>query len=428
MRGFLGASFRSFIGRLTGALSALFASYSITSSLTIGESGLFFLSLGFAIFFSHILKFGLDTFVLKKCSILASESRHGDFLSMVLACAFISIVGSLLFYATTHVAEWLGVYEYTRYVILIFPAAIAMALMGIIAHSLHSMSFVFTGTITSTSINYVLLSLFVWTLSPADAVEAIMYFSAGCFIALAVQFVVAALLFHRKGFTFSKLREARLLRFDHHEIFRTTVPLWIVVISQQLNQWGAQFISSVYVEEGDLALLAIAMRIALIVSMILTSVNMVVSPKFASLYHAGEIDKIEAVLLRSLKLLTVVSVLVFTFIIFFGGDLLRVFGPQYVEARVMLSILVCGQLVNALTGPSGRLLMMSGFEKDIRNSSLVVTVLGLCLAFVLVRWYGVVGAAVATAVTISAQNIFLAYLVKSRVNISLLKVYANIFR
>ena len=72
--------------------------------------------------------------------------------------------------------------------------------------------------------------------------------------------------------------------------------------------------------------------------------------------------------------------------------------------------------------------MMSGFEKDFRNSSIVVTILGLVLAFVLIRWYGVYGAATATAITVASQNIFLAYLVKSRIQINLLKIYANLFR
>jgi len=91
MQGFLGASFRSFSGRIIGAFSALVASFAVTSSLSITESGLFFLSLGFAIFFSHFLKFGLDTYVLKACSIFLSESKHSDFLSLVLASSLICI-------------------------------------------------------------------------------------------------------------------------------------------------------------------------------------------------------------------------------------------------------------------------------------------------------------------------------------------------
>ncbi len=428
MQGFLGASFRSFTGRIVGAFSALVASFAIASSLTIEESGLFFLGLGFSIFFAQILKFGLDTYALKKCSIFLAESRPSDFVSMVLASCLLCITGSLLAYLLSYLVQLADVYQYARLLVLGFPAAIAMALMGIIAHSLHAMGYLFIGTVTNIALNYVLFSLCVWLFEPADAIGSLWYFTACCFVALFVQIVATAVLYKRSGVGLVQWQQSRLSHFDHRDAFTTTIPLWIVVISQQLNLWGAQFISSVHVTESDIALLAIAMRVALVVPMLLTSVNLVVSPKFAAYYHAGEIDKVEEVLQKSVKLLAIVSTAVFCVVIFFGDNLLGIFGPQYVEARVLLSILVCGQLVNALTGPSGRLLLMSGFEKDFRNTSLVVTAAGLALAYILARTYGVYGAAVATAVTIGAQNIFLAYLVKKRVNISILKVYANIFR
>ena len=426
MQNFLGASFRSFSGRIIGAFSALVASFSITSSLTIDESGLFFLGLGFAIFCSHILKFGLDTYVLKKCAIFLSESMRGDFLALLLSSFLICIAGSLLFYLLSHIVQWLAVYEYSRYVVLAVPAAIAMALLGILAHSLHATGFVFIATVTNIALNYILFSVCIWLLNPTDAVEALKYFVASCVLALIIQVVISVLLFLRTGFVLPELFSSGLPRADYDEMYRTAVPLWLVVISQQLNMWGAQFVSSVYVEKADLALLAIAMRLAMVVPMIMTSVNLVVSPQFASLYHRGEIDKIREVLQKSLTLLGIVSLLVFATVLLFGDDLLRIFGSQYVEARVLLTILVCGQLFNAMTGPCGRLLMMSGYEKDIRNSSIVVAVLGLCLAFVLVRFYGIYGAALATAVTVATQNLYLAYLVNSRLKISLVKIYSNI--
>lgn len=428
MRGFLGAAFRSFAGRILGALSALIGAYSVTTSLSVADSGLFFLSLGFAIFFSHFLRFGLDNFVLKKCAIYLSECSYKNFLSIVAVSALVCIAGSMLIYLILFLSDGVITYKYMEYLLLVFPAAIAIALLGIIAHSLHAAGFVFTGAVTNTSLHYLIFSAFVWLLSPDNAADVIQLFIFACYSTLLIQIAAALFVYTISGIKFSQWKQVQVLDVDYQEIYRTTLPLWMVVIAQQLNQWGAQFISSVYVAEEDLALLAIAMRIALLVPMILTAVNMVVSPKFAALYHKGEIEETERVLASSLKLLAAVSLFVFFVMVLFGDNVLAIFGTQYIEAAELLTILVCGQLINAMTGPSGKLLMMSGFEKDVRNSSMIVTVLGLALALVLTSMFGVYGAAIATALTISTQNLAFAWLVKYRLNISLLRIYSRWFK
>ena len=428
MRGFLGAAFRSFAGRILGALSALIGAYSVTTSLSVADSGLFFLSLGFAIFFSHFLRFGLDNFVLKKCAIYLSECSYKNFLSIVAVSALVCIAGSMLIYLILFLSDGVITYKYMEYLLLVFPAAIAIALLGIIAHSLHAAGFVFTGAVTNTSLHYLIFSAFVWLLSPDNAADVIQLFIFACYSTLLIQSAAALFVYTISGIKFSQWKQVQVLDVDYQEIYRTTLPLWMVVIAQQLNQWGAQFISSVYVAEEDLALLAIAMRIALLVPMILTAVNMVVSPKFAALYHKGEIEETERVLASSLKLLAAVSLFVFFVMVLFGDNVLAIFGTQYIEAAELLTILVCGQLINAMTGPSGKLLMMSGFEKDVRNSSMIVTVLGLALALVLTSMFGVYGAAIATALTISTQNLAFAWLVKYRLNISLLRIYSRWFK
>ena len=427
MGGFLGAAFRSFSGRILGAASALVAAYSVTSNLSISDSGLFFLSLGFAIFFAHLLTLGLDNFVLKKCAIYLNERSYPEFLSIVLVSVLACIAGSILIYLILHASDWFVTYKYMNYLLLIFPAGVAAALLGIIAHSLHASGFVFTGALTNTSLHYILFSIFIWHFSPPNVNEVIKLFTMACFVTLAIQIAVAFFLYTIKGIRFAEWKNVQLFSVDYQEVYRTALPLWMIIIAQQLNQWGAQFISSVHVAEADLALLAIAMRIALLVPMVLVAVNMVVSPKFAAHFHRGEMKETEEVLAKSLKLLAAVCSFIFLIIILFGSDVLGIFGKQYMEAAALLSILVCGQLVNGLTGPCGKLLLMSGFEKDVRNTSIIVTAIGLLLAFVLVANYGVYGAAISTALTIATQNIAIAYIVKHRLGINLLKIYSNFF-
>ena len=428
MREFLGAAFRSFSGRLLGAASALVASYAVTSNLSVADSGLFFLSLGFTIFFSHVLRFGLDSLVMKRCAICLSEGDRRGFLTIVSASVLICLAGSALLYAGVYVSGLAVRYEYLDYLLLAYPAAILTALLGIVGHSLHSSGYVFVGAATNLALHYVLFTLYVYVFGPSDASGFIRTLIAACGSAFAVQSAIALFAYAKRGIGPSEWRGLGTLGLDYREIFGTTLPFWIIVIAQQLNQWSSQFISSVHVGERDLALLAIAARLALLVPMILTAVNMVVSPRFAAHHHRGESDKTEHVLADSLKVLSAVSLLVFLVMVAFGDDVLHVFGEQYVEAAGLLFVLVCGQLINSLTGPCGKLLMMSGFEKDVRNSSVVVALLALPVTFYLAARHGVYGAAVSTALTISVQNLVLAWTVHRRLDMNLLSIYFGFFR
>ena len=159
----------------------------------------------------------------------------------------------------------------------------------------------------------------------SNAAEGIFLFSVACFSALLIQISIALYIYTLKGIKAAEWREVQIQHVDYREIFSTTLPLWMVVIAQQMNQWGAQFISSAHVAEAELALLAIAMRIATLVPMILTAVNMVVSPKFAAHFHKGEIAETEDVLAKSLKLLAAVSLLVFVVMLTFWERLSLLF-------------------------------------------------------------------------------------------------------
>lgn len=428
MQGFLAASVRSVAGRVMGAMGALLSSYAVAQTLPIQESGLFFLSLGFAIFFSHALRFGLDSFALKKCAIFLTDARQHDFLSLVIACVLVSFCGGLLLFGLAQVFALLPLYEHATYLARALPAAMALAVVGVVANSLHAMGFVFTATVTDVALHYLLFSACLWWFPPTNATEALLYFAVCCVLVLCLQAFIAMGLYIRRGIALSGNLSKRLSAVDYREMYLTALPIWVIVIAQQFNMWGSQFISSAHVPEEDLAVLAVANRIAMVVPMMLIAINMVVSSGFASHYHKGELDKVEEILKSSLKLLSVASLAVFAVILLFGTDLLRVFGEEYTEARLILSILVCGQLVNAMTGPSGRLLLMSGFEKDFRNSTLLVTAAGLVLAVILVTHYGIYGAAVATAITVATQNLALAHLVHKRVQINVLGLYTSMFK
>ena len=77
-------------------------------------------------------------------------------------------------------------------------------------------------------------------------------------------------------------------------------------------------------------------------------------------------------------------------------------------------ILLLGQIVNVVSGSVGNLLNMSGNEKDLNNVAILAGILVTILNFSLIPVFGVLGAAISTAIAISFQNISAAFYVKKR--------------
>jgi O-antigen/teichoic acid export membrane protein len=75
-------------------------------------------------------------------------------------------------------------------------------------------------------------------------------------------------------------------------------------------------------------------------------------------------------------------------------------------------------LINIGTGAVGLLLTMSGYEKIQSRIAIISMFLNLLLNFVLIKYFGATGVAIATALTIAGENITRVYFVKKKLGIS----------
>ena len=77
----------------------------------------------------------------------------------------------------------------------------------------------------------------------------------------------------------------------------------------------------------------------------------------------------------------------------------------------MLAILAVGQFINVVTGSVGWILIMCGYERMMRNNIVICAALSVGLNLLLVPRFGVIGAALATAITLSLQMLIAAVMV-----------------
>ena len=163
---------------------------------------------------------------------------------------------------------------------------------------------------------------------------------------------------------------------------------------------------------------AVAKKGAELITFVLLAVNMALAPTIASLYAAGEMEKLQRVITKSARAILLGSLpIAFVLIAFGHWFLLFFFGQDFTKGENALAILSVGQIINAATGSVGLLLIMTGYERDAAICVGISAVLNVVLNATLIPKWGLTGAAVATASSIIIWNILLAIWVYRRLGI-----------
>ena len=137
-------------------------------------------------------------------------------------------------------------------------------------------------------------------------------------------------------------------------------------------------------------------------------------------------ESVRKTALFSVRLLVVSAVPIVGAMLIFPGFLMGLFGADFAQGAQLLQILALGQFVNVITGSVGYLLMMTGHERDLRTSTLISGGLVVILTIILTQYFGVLGCAIATAISIAFQNLLAAYFVKKRLGFNTLKFWQKI--
>jgi len=200
--------------------------------------------------------------------------------------------------------------------------------------------------------------------------------------------------------------------FDRATLWQSARPLWAMeIINRAILPWAPLFLLGIWGTPADAGVFGAATRVSMLVTFFLVAVNTVIAPKFAELHATGEIAMIGRLARRFALMITLAASPLFLVLIFAGDWVMGLFGPDFVRGGTALAILALGQAVNTMTGSVGYLLMMTGHERDIRNASIVAFILMAGCAVLLIPGYGLIGAAIASAVAIAYTNIWASFVV-----------------
>ncbi len=205
--------------------------------------------------------------------------------------------------------------------------------------------------------------------------------------------------------------------FDRPRWRRTRRPLYVSYLAFVVLDNAGVLVVGALLERADVATFAVASRIAVLGTVIIAGVQSVASSHLAEAAATSNWAETQHIVDRSLRVCAIPSVLITIGAAVLAEPLVAMFGDDYGGAVTILRILLIGNLVNSITGPSGYVVSMSGLERSYARVMWSAAIATLVLVVVGTLIFGAAGAAWAvTAVTI-AWNLALVLLAKRRLDV-----------
>ncbi|MCC7275708.1 MAG: oligosaccharide flippase family protein [Alphaproteobacteria bacterium] len=184
-------------------------------------------------------------------------------------------------------------------------------------------------------------------------------------------------------------------------LWRTALPLGVVEMVQVSLGSIPVLVLGMFAEAADVGAFSVANRISLLIWVVIISIGTVAAPTFAELHRRGEQAALRAAN-RRVRLVTVAAGLpVIAAMLLLPETLLRLIGAGFDSAAPALVVLAVGQLVNCLLASQDVVLAMTGHGRWLRLLNLMQLAVCIVLAAVLIPPFGMMGAAVLTAICIA---------------------------
>src|SRR5262245_29882714 len=424
-RDILGGAGQNVIGLAAGVMTAFATQVIMTRGLGPALFGVVTLTTQFAFIASTATRFGMDVANVRLVAILVGRGESGRTRPLVRTSAIIAgVISALVGVAVILLADRLstafvspryhdqGVVAFVAAGVAIPFAALTWVYLGatrglkIMRHTLYIFWI-------GQPLGWIAIAVVGWFFAKTAGVTAFAYAASW---AIACAFAWWAWERETRGFDartegagIPEERTGALMKFG---MLRAPATLFA-----QLLFWIDTFVLAAYRSSAEVGVYGATVRTGQSLLLFLTSLSLVFSPFVADLHYRGEKDKLDALYKNVTRwgLATTLPILLALAIL--PGTIMRVYGPRFVVGASALEILIIGLIVPVIVGTVGFILIMvgrTGWDLLVYVASFF-TAVGIAVLFA--PRYGMRGAAVAEAVTLTLSAFARLMLVKKFVNI-----------
>ena len=222
------------------------------------------------------------------------------------------------------------------------------------------------------------------------------------------------------SFIFFKSTQRNLV--DQNEstvsLLRSANPLHIYAVMSLLVVHGDLLLLSLMKGEAMVGYYDIAVKLSLFVYTLAIAFNGVLPIKLAEYIKMDGYDKVQDLSLASSRFLFLSSLVVFLAIVLLSDQMLLFFGDEFIAVKSVLIVLAIAQFISCFAVPAVSILKMADSQNTLRNIMIFAGLFNLVLNFILIRQFGLVGAAFATLCTTIIWNGLCIYYVKKAHNVT----------
>ena len=203
-------------------------------------------------------------------------------------------------------------------------------------------------------------------------------------------------------------------KFSVREIFKTSAPMALSAIAYFIMQSIDIIILSVYEGFDQIAYYSVSVKLAMVTTLALMSVNIVIAPRIAEIFEKKNMIDMQVLIKHSTRIIFFISICVLSVLFLFSEQILNMFGEGYPQANKALIFLLSAQFFNSISGPGAIYLNMTGRQTTLNKILILGLIINIALNFYFIPNEGINGAAKATLTSLIIWNSITTVYVYSR--------------
>ena len=396
----------SLVGMIVGG--ALQYLYHIVLAKFLGPSylGLFVLGLTVISISGAVSKMGLDNGILRYVAMYRGVQDTARIKGTVIRALQLTALGSLIMGTLVFVSSKLiatSIFQKPQLADILFYLAISILFFPLMTLALSVCQAFYIAKYTALvqnmllpGLNIILASFFFvlgWKVGGAVA---------GYVIATFIAFGVS-LYFLRK--TVPNLTKDTETVYETNKLLRYSLPLLIVSFIDFIILWTDTIMLGVFRSSAEVGIYSAAVKTSMLLILFLLSFNFIFAPVISDLYNRKELKKLENMFKTVTRWAFTLTLPVFLITVFWSKEIMGLFGKEFTIGYSSLVILSLGRIINAGVGSVGNILIMTGKTAITLFIAIIILIVNIILNWLLIPKYGILGAALATTISVTLYHL-----------------------